>query len=130
MFMNPSLGLQGYLQKNQWPIWTSMGGSLVTMLAMVCNPAITRSFPVNYGLLGVFTFFQSVMVGFICMVCSLLLHAMRPCMPYLGCIGYVPAHLDAAHVLLTGDNPHSGGLLLEEGVLHGNYCLLRVILPQ
>lgn len=65
MFM--TMGFQEYLQKNQWPIWTSMGGSFVTMMAMVCNPQITRSFPVNYALLGVFTFFQSVMVGFICM---------------------------------------------------------------
>lgn len=68
MFMSHDL-LRQYLMKNQWPIWTSMAGSLATMMAMVCNPQITRSFPMNYGLLGVFTLFQSVMVGFVCMVC-------------------------------------------------------------
>ena len=75
LFMTPSLGLQEYLKTNQWPIWTSMGGSFVTMIAMVCNPQLTRRYPMNYGLLGVFTIFESVMVGFICMVRSLLLHA-------------------------------------------------------
>lgn len=66
-------GLRAYMMVNHWPIWTSMAGSLVTMMAMVCNPQITRSFPMNYGLLGVFTLFQAVMVGFICMVRTLLL---------------------------------------------------------
>ena len=74
LFMTQS-GVSDYLKQNQWPIWTSMGGSFVTMIAMVCNPQLTRRFPMNYGLLGVFTVFESVMVGFICMVCSLLFHA-------------------------------------------------------
>ena len=52
-----------------------MGGSFITMIAMVCNPQITRTFPMNYALLGLFTVFESVMVGFICMVRSQLFHA-------------------------------------------------------
>jgi hypothetical protein len=81
--------LKGYLNTHPWPIWTSMIGSMVTLLAMVCNPQITRSFPMNYGLLGVFTFFQSVMVGFICMVCSLLLCSTLRCIPAEHCMSSV-----------------------------------------
>lgn len=65
LFMTSS-GVSDYMKTHQWPIWTSMGGSFVTMIAMVCNPQLTRRFPMNYGLLGVFTVFESVMVGFIC----------------------------------------------------------------
>lgn len=67
LFMTPSLGVKAFMQANHWPIWTSMGGSFITMIAMVCNPQITRTFPMNYALLGLFTVFESVMVGFICM---------------------------------------------------------------
>jgi len=40
--------------------------SIATICAMSCCQNLTRSFPTNYILLGIFTVTESVMVGFVC----------------------------------------------------------------
>jgi FtsH-binding integral membrane protein len=61
-------GLQSYMIKNTWPLWTSLGVSFGVMITMLCSVNLARTFPHNYILLTIFTLAESVMVGTICMV--------------------------------------------------------------
>lgn len=71
LFMMSS-GLQAYLVQNPWPLFVSIGISFGTLIAMMCNPNLARSYPHNYTLLAVFTLAEAVSIGFVCMVCLLL----------------------------------------------------------
>lgn len=66
MMMNQ--GINAYLSVNPWPLWTAMVVSFVTIIAMACKPELSRTYPTNYALLGVFTLAESVLIGMICMV--------------------------------------------------------------
>lgn len=70
IFMTTS-GVQQYLTQHQWPLFASMGVSFGTILAMMCNIQLARTFPQNYILLGIFTAAESVLVGTVCMVRTL-----------------------------------------------------------
>lgn len=63
-----STGLQAYLIANPWPLFVSMGIAFGTLIAIMCNPTLARSYPHNYTLLAVFTLAEAVSIGFVCMV--------------------------------------------------------------
>lgn len=53
---------------------------LVIMIVMICCRGITRSVPINYILLGLFTIAESYIVGFICSLTSPKIVFMAACM--------------------------------------------------
>lgn len=63
-----STGLQTFLIANPWALLVSFGVSFGTLIAMMCNPTLARSYPHNYTLLALFTLAEAVSVGFVCMV--------------------------------------------------------------
>jgi FtsH-binding integral membrane protein len=66
-FMSSS-GIQAYMVRNTWPLWTSLIVSFGVLFALLCNPKLARTHPHNYGLLFIFTAAESIMIGSICMV--------------------------------------------------------------
>lgn len=48
-------------------MWLSLAATVALMCTMTCQPHLMRQSPTNYILLFLFTMFESVMVGFICL---------------------------------------------------------------
>lgn len=65
-----SLTIKSIVTRNPALAMSLMIGSLVlsvtTICAMTCCPGLTRSFPTNYIMLGVFTITESILVGATC----------------------------------------------------------------
>jgi len=58
--------LVGYPQVVMTVVTMSCALSLLLVLVFTCCPDVMRTFPLNYGLLALFTVAESVMVGFAC----------------------------------------------------------------
>lgn len=53
------------LQNQTWLIGLSTIATLVCICVMVCCKDVTRTFPLNYVFLSIFTFFEAILVGFV-----------------------------------------------------------------
>lgn len=54
-----------WLISNSWLLLASLGGVLVSMIALCCCPKVGRTFPLNYFMLLIFTGAESVLIGFV-----------------------------------------------------------------
>lgn len=55
-----------FVAANPWVYIVSLIMPVVILCIFICNPAMTRTYPTNYILLGAFTAFEGVMVGVLC----------------------------------------------------------------
>jgi len=67
---NSNTGFQKFQLGNMWLAWTSMIASIVVMFALVCIPSLGKKVPLNYVLLGIFTFAEAYSVSFFCIFFS------------------------------------------------------------
>jgi protein lifeguard len=61
-----SKGFQNFQRQNVWLFYVCVVFTLVISIALACFSKLARKSPINYILLGIFTFCQAYMVGFIC----------------------------------------------------------------
>jgi len=56
-------GVKAYIQTNAWPFFLSIGLTLSSIIALSCCGDLSRRYPHNFILLGVFTLAESFLVG-------------------------------------------------------------------
>lgn len=56
---------QEWLRSNEWLLWVSVFGTIVTICVMSCCESAMRSSPTNYIFLFAFTAFEAIMIGFV-----------------------------------------------------------------
>mmetsp|Transcript_9571 Transcript_9571/g.18652 ORF Transcript_9571/g.18652 Transcript_9571/m.18652 type:complete len:241 (-) Transcript_9571:828-1550(-) len=83
--------LEKALISNSWLILLSSVGTLVTSLTMFFFPKLTHKVPLNYSLLGGFTFFESILVASVCVKyepVSVFISALMACSVTLALTAY------------------------------------------
>jgi len=54
-----------WLASHEWLLWLSVFATIGTICAMSCCEKVVRQYPQNYIFLFTFTFFESIMIGFV-----------------------------------------------------------------
>jgi len=62
MFIQP---VKEYCHRNQWPFYTSLGVTLVTIIVLACCESVRRKSPLNFIILGLFTLCEGFLLGVI-----------------------------------------------------------------
>ena len=58
-------GAKGFARTNPWIIWFGFAGAMVVLVSLMCCGDLRRKFPHNFILLGVFTIFESLLLGIV-----------------------------------------------------------------
>ena len=59
--------LKNFVYDEYWLVWVFLGLAIGVEMTLICYRRVARKVPLNYFLLGVFTFAEAWIVGFICM---------------------------------------------------------------
>ena len=58
--------IQPFIRSNIWLMWMSLAISVACMIIFACFPKLMRTYPLNYGILLLFTCAEGLFVGMIC----------------------------------------------------------------
>lgn len=114
-----------WLASHEWLLWVSVFATFATICAMSCCEKVVRQHPQNYIFLFTFTFFESIMIGFVSAAFtwqSLLLAAGVTVLIFLGLTLYA----FNTNVDFTGYGPYLFAALLGLAVMG----LVLAILPM